>query len=448
MVLDQNPNSAGSFLYILVQFPLAMSRKKSKPKGKPIRFEKNGRSGKIYEIGDGRFKTYFKFGGKYWHKNFPTLDKAKQHLNNEFNTLDTNLAESESQYPLERDRKHYHELEQRLKKESESASLWQAVDFYIANHKKKKLIPHTVKESMNKFIASRLANGASPAQIKNLKKHCGRFAKFFGSRKIHDVDSSEIEKWLLEQRDEREKTPWEPKTRRNYRGSLVDMANYARRVLKAIPDNGGETEFQKVPTPKVPPKKEVEIYSPLDLEKLLVKALEEHIDFIPMIVLGGLLGLRPNECHGEEANRRRIQWEDFNWQDDYLAVWGQKINSKATRHVPISPNAMLWLKPFKSLKGNIWNGKSAYDNRFKAIRQLAGVNDVYNGLRHSFASFRYRKVKDPDQMALEMGNSREEFFRSYRRNVTDADADSWFGVKPPRGYNPKIQAVLSSRKTP
>jgi hypothetical protein len=225
------------------------------------------------------------------------------------------------------------------------------------------------------------------------------------------------------------------------------MANYARRVLKAIPDNGGDTEFQKVPTPKVPPKKEVEIFTPDDLNKLLVTAIEQHVDMIPMIVLGGLLGLRPNECHGEEADRRRIQWKDFNWMDKYLAVWGQKINSKATRHVPISQNAALWLKPFEKLKGNLWNGKSAYDNRFKTLRLLAGVHDVYNGLRHSFASYRFRLVKDADQVALEMGNSREEFFRSYRRNVTDADAEKWFGVKPQRGYNSKIQAVLASRKS-
>ena len=423
------------------------TRRKGKTPPKARRYEKNGRVGKIYEIADGRFKTYFNFGGKYHQKNHPTLDAAKVFLNREFSTLDTDLVNSESEFPLARDRKYYHELEQRLMKESETASLFQAVEFYIANHKKKKLVPLTVKECAAQFIASRHANGASTAQIKNLKKHCGRFAKTFGSRKIHDIESAEIEQWLLEQRDERLKKPWEPKTRKNYRGSLVDMANYARRTLKAIPDNGGETEFQKVPTAKVPPKKEVEIFSASDLAKMLVAALKEEVDFIPMIVLGGLMGLRPNECHGEEADRRRIQWEDFNWEDNFLAVWGQKINSKATRHVPISENALMWLKPFRSLKGILWKGKSSYDNRFKIIRQMAGVGDVYNGLRHSYASYRYRVLKDADETALEMGNSRDEFFRSYRRNVTDADAAKWFDVKPPRGYGPKVQAVLSSRKS-
>ena len=419
-----------------------MSRKKP---AFPHRHEKNGRVGKVYKIGDGRFKTHFKFGGKYRQKIFSTFDEALSHLDGEFTTVDTDLANSDSEFPLERDRKHYHELEQRLKKESETASLWQAVDFFIANHKKKKLVPLTVKECIEKFIASRIANGASPAQVKNLKKHCGRFAKTFGSRKIHDIESAEVEQWLLEQRDEREKTPWEPKTRKNYRGSLVDMANYARRTLKAIADNGGETEFQKVPAPKVLPKPEVEIYSPTDLGKLLSTAIEEDVDLIPMIVLGGLFGLRPNECHGEEAVRDRIPWEAFNWQDNFLAVRGQKVNSKATRHVPISANASQWLQPFKDCKGILWSSKSSYDARFKKLRQLSGVKDVYNGLRHSYASYRYRILKDPDKVAGEMGNSEEEFYRSYRRNVTDSQAQDWFAVMPPKGYKSKIRRLLESR---
>ncbi len=74
----------------------------------------------------------------------------------------------------------------------------------------------------------------------------------------------------------------------------MDMANYARRVLKAIPNNGGETEFQKVPTTKIPPKQEVEIFTPENLENLLATALKENNEFIPMIILGGLLEFRPN----------------------------------------------------------------------------------------------------------------------------------------------------------
>ena len=83
----------------------------------PYSYQKNGRTGKIYKTGDGRFKTHFNFARKPHQKILPTFEEALEHLNNEFNTLDTNLADSESQYPLERDRKYYHDLEQRLSME-------------------------------------------------------------------------------------------------------------------------------------------------------------------------------------------------------------------------------------------------------------------------------------------------------------------------------------------
>ena len=85
-----------------------MSRKKPTF---PHRHEKNGRTGKVYKIGDGRFKTHFKFGGKYRQKIFSTFDDALGHLDQEFSTVDTDLANSESEFPLERDRKHYYELD-------------------------------------------------------------------------------------------------------------------------------------------------------------------------------------------------------------------------------------------------------------------------------------------------------------------------------------------------
>ena len=37
-------------------------------------------------------------------------------------------------------------------------------------------------------------------------------------------------------------------------------------------------------------------------------------------------------------------------------------------------------------------------------------------------------------MAEEMGNSPREIIRSYKRNVTDAEANAWFNLMPPEHY--------------
>ena len=160
------------------------------------------------------------------------------------------------------------------------------------------------------------------------------------------------------------------------------------------------------------------------------------------------MGLRPAEAHGEDVDRKRLRWEDFVWRDNFLAIYGQKVNSKATRNVPIPANALAWLSPFKKLKGQIWELKSAFDGRFSTLKINSGVRDIYDGLRHSYCSYRYRTLKgNVDQVADEMGNSREEVMRSYRRNVTDREAIAWFAIKPPANYLKLIKLVLDSRKT-
>ena len=118
----------------------------------PYPFSKNGRHGSIYKCADGKFKTHFMFAHKAQQNTFSSFENAMDYLDKEFNKLDTALTDSESQFPLSRDRKHYFELEQQLKKESDNASLWQAVDFYIAHHKRKKFTPLPLKDCCDKFI--------------------------------------------------------------------------------------------------------------------------------------------------------------------------------------------------------------------------------------------------------------------------------------------------------
>jgi len=414
----------------------------------PYPYSKNGREGKIYQLGSGKFKTHFIFAGKYQQNSFATFENALEYLDNEFNKLDTELSESESQFPLSRDRRHYFELEQKLNAGSDNATLWDAVNFYLAHHKTKKFSPHTVEVCSEKFIQSGIANELSSSQVKNLKKHCGRFSRTFGKRKIHEIDAGEIQQWFETQKDEKTGKPWQSKTKRNYKGSLVSMSLYARDNLKAIPYSSEETEFQKVKVPKKQANLPVAIYTPQEMKRLLIKAIEIDIDLIPILILGGFMGLRPAESHGQEADRGRLRWDHFAWSDKFLPVYGQKVKTKATRDVPIPANAIAWLKPYKNLKGEVWKLKKAYDTRFAKLRKVAGVGNIHDGLRHSYCSYRYRILKgNVDQVADEMGNSREEVFRSYKRKVTDRDANAWFGIKPPADYAQLIKNVLDSRQS-
>jgi len=223
---------------------------------------------------------------------------------------------------------------------------------------------------------------------------------------------------------------------------LVSLSLYAQDILRAIPDTG-KTEFQKVRPPKDEKPDAVEIYTPAEFTKLLLVALEYDIDMLPPLVLGGFCGLRPFEIHAEGLKRASLQWEALNWNDLILHVQGQKVRSKATRDTPLTAVAQAWLKPFSDLTGPIWMHQSAHSKKMIALRSKANVKSVYDGCRHSYASYRIRQLKgNLAELAAEMGNSPAEIVDSYKRNVTDAEAEAWFSQMPPKSYVELVRAFL------
>ena len=410
----------------------------------PYKFEKNGRTGKIYRLGNGTFKTAFIFAGTPRQNTFKTPQSALDYLEAEFSKLDTARENSLALHPLNGNAKLYAELEQLLREEGNGASLREAVAFYIAHHKTKHFKAKPVSECTASFVASQRTNGVTDIQIKTLEKHFRRFEKEFKSRNIHDITTQEISDWLGSRTDEKTGEPWSVKTRKGVRGSLVSL--YAQDILKAIPDTG-ETEFQKVRPPKDEQREAVEIYTPAEFSTLLLTALEHDIDMIPALVLGGFCGLRPFEIHAEGLDRSPLCWEALNWNDRLLHVQGQKVRSKATRDIPLNAVAQAWLKPFADLTGPIWKHQSAHSKKMIALRTKANVKSVYDGYRHSYASYRIRQLKgNLAALAAEMGNSPAEIVDSYKRNVTDAEANAWFAQMPPTNYNTLVQAYLLTER--
>lgn len=307
----------------------------------------------------------------------------------------------------------------------------------------------TVSACATSFLESQRQNNCTAIHIKTLAKHFRRFEKEFGTRKIHEISTLEIIEWIGSRTDEDSGKPWSVKTRRSVRASLVSLSLYAQSVLKSIPQNG-KTEFQNVKSPKKESKAAVEIYTPDDLKALFSEALKAaSVELIPGLIVGNLFGLRPYEFHAEgmEDKRPSLKWEAFNWNDMKLHVEGQKIRSKATRDIPISKAAEAWLQPFRDQRGDMWTFKKAYEDKMHALRTSAKVRSIYDGFRHSYASYRIRTAKhDLDLVAAEMGNSPQELLNSYKRNVTDAEAEKWFNLMPPDGYAERVAELLSLRQ--
>jgi hypothetical protein len=297
-------------------------RNKRRAEQFPHRVEKNGRTGKIYQLGNGTFKTYFRFGGEPFQNNFRTFAAALTYLESEFLKLDTERANALSQHRLNGDVRSYAELEQLLTQEVPGSTLREAVASFLALHKNKRFEPKTFAECSDTFVKQQKGNNISAIQIKTLEKHFRRFKNEFGTRNIHEITTLEISDWLVTRRDEKTGESWSAKTRTNVLGSLVSLSLFARDILRAIPYIG-KTEFQKVRRPKRDERGEVEIYTPKELGKLLLTALENDIDMIPALVAGGFQGLRPAEFHAEGAKRPPLKWEAFIWNDNILHITGR-----------------------------------------------------------------------------------------------------------------------------
>jgi integrase len=275
----------------------------------------------------------------------------------------------------------------------------------------------------------------SPGHAKKTKLRLKNLGEKFGDRWIHSISAAELEQWLQQFPN--------PKTCNHYRASAVSLFLYAQNVLQAIPESG-KVAPQRIQPANTDKQTKVEIYTPQEMEAILGACIEHDIMLIPPIVLGCFDGLRPNEVHGEDARYEPLAWGNFGWARKELHITGQKVRGLAVRDLQIPENAFLWLEPFSKLTGPVWPWRSCYNERVKRLVEgKAKLRVVYDGFRHSYASYRVRQLGGSlDKLAEEMGNSPREIINSYKRNVRDEDAAAWFTLRPPVGYAELVRAAL------
>jgi integrase len=141
----------------------------------------------------------------------------------------------------------------------------------------------------------------------------------------------------------------------------------------------------------------------------------------------------------------RLTWEDIDLAGRMIKIGASKSKTASRRIVPIHDNLAAWLSTYAERRGKIWTGDSiTFTNRErqtaaatvveadpeKNIKEQKPVKWQRNGLRHSYASYRFAITNDAGRVAGELGNSASVIHRHYRELVKLADAQRWFAVKP------------------
>ncbi len=275
--------------------------------------------------------------------------------------------------------------------------------------------PKTIRtpELVTMFVESRRKAQSSERYLQDIENRLSKFAKAF-QKEVADITSSDITAWL-------DRLDVAIRSRNNFRCAIGTLFSYARRH-GYLPRNI-KTEAELVEAPENPPTK-IGIYTPKKFAQILQGIVLG--DIRAAVAIGGLAGLRSAEIH-------RLRWEDVHMAEGHIVIHAENAKTASRRIIPIVPSLKSWLLPVAKKTGPVAPGFDICGSLVRAMSReitATGVENVHNGLRHSYASYRLASVKSADQVALEMGNSPRKLFQNYRELVTESAAATWFSIVP------------------
>jgi integrase len=216
-------------------------------------------------------------------------------------------------------------------------------------------------------------------------------------------------------------------SKENRRRMLVVLFNFAKAQgwLRAKE----ETAADALGTYKIK-RREVEIYTPAEMARLLNAA---DPDFVPYLALIAFGGVRREELH------KGLMWESINFDRGYIIVPAAIAKTGRKRKIVMPENLLQWLAPFRVKSGPIFNTDPR--KRIAKVVRLSGVEWKQNGLRHSFGSYRMEQTKNEGQVALEMGNSPSVVKDHYFEIVDERAAKAYWSLKPLPKDDRKVIAI-------
>lgn len=290
----------------------------------------------------------------------------------------------------------------------------------IKRHRESTEAAVIVSEAVEEFLAYKQPR-VGEKQLEDLRGRLKRFARHFGDRPLSGVSTREIESWLGGLRSKRnpEKldTPplLSPLSRNHYRANLHALYGYASAKSRGwcAMNPLADLEPEKVEA------SEPEAYSVEGAQKLSQTALTRMPELLPVVALGLFCGLRVSEASEYELSKIK--------DADEIRVTGKT----GPRMVPVTKAFRAWYESQSRRKGKAWTGtRRALATAMNDLHAAAEVEQIKNGLRHSFISYRCAESRDVARVADECGNSVQTVKNHYRQLVTAEEAERFFSLKP------------------
>ena len=280
---------------------------------------------------------------------------------------------------------------------------------YFAERNPASLPGKTTHEVVNELLAGKKARGASARYLQDLESRLNRFCVAFQVN-VANITTAQIQRWL-------DGLELSAQSVKNYRTLLHVFFEFC--AVRGYVHRGFNPAAESEPI-KVRDR-DVEIFEPAEFTALLAAADEA---FRPCLALQGLAGLRSNEVE-------RLDWSHVKMAERVIVVSKGVAKTASRRTIPIGDALAEWLAPVPQVNGQIWQG--SHDHFYvaqQATAAAAGVEWKHNGLRHSYASYRFALLPDAGRVAAELGHSPAILHKHYRELANREAAEAWFDVRP------------------
>jgi integrase len=292
---------------------------------------------------------------------------------------------------------------------------------YYKKHVDVDLPQVTVGEAVRKFYEAKEAEGMSAMYLKDIRGLLGDFANHFECP-LSSIQPEDLRQYLNGKRVGLV-------SKENRRRMLVVLFNFAKAQgwLRANEETAADT----LGTYKIK-QRDVEIYTPAEIARLLNAA---DTDFVPYIALIAFGGVRREELH------KGLSWDAINFERGTITVPASIAKTGRKRKIVISENLSQWLAPYHVKSGPIFRIDPR--KRIAKVVKASGVKWKRNALRHSFGSYRMEQIKNEGQVALEMGNSPKVVKDHYFEIVDEQAAREYWALKPLPEQDRKIVALAT-----
>lgn len=270
-----------------------------------------------------------------------------------------------------------------------------------------------VAEIVGQLLLAKKDDGVSVRYLETIRSHLVRFADAFEAN-IASITAPEIENWLRIQKIG-------PRARNNIRASIITVFHFARK--HGYLPKGQPTEADEVAKAKDRGGK-IGILKPQEFARVLGQAPEKSRLFL---ALGAFTGMRSSEI-------LRLDWSDINFERSFITVSAEKAKTATRRLVPIQPNLIRWLTPYRGRVGLLFSTRRDA-GRAIAFAKSCEVEWPNNALRHSYATYRLAATANAARVALEMGNSPQKLMTNYRELADEKEAETWFAISPDQPTN-------------